>query len=347
MMENLDSNSEQKRNGDIKLKYQIDDLVKMMGYNRPAFSHGEEEFIAKYIDKVPGMRKDKFGNRYISIGNHDTMFTAHTDTVHRWSKGTRQKVYVKGGFAYTSGYDVLGADDTVGCFILLNMIYAGVPGLYFFFRDEEHGGNGSSYVANNKVPKNIKKVVSFDRKGYTDVITHQGWTQTASDEFAKALARALGRGYQPSDNGTFTDSANFEGIVPECTNISIGYKDAHTRREMQDLRFASWLSQKAIQLNWKKLPVKRNPFEDNYVGWWGKQNKSTKKKSSYGKLQQTKETDGVDWMPEPLWPKSTTRKDSKPEPYTPELVSFNPKYNTKYKKSKRKKSDYSSEWWLW
>ena len=70
---------------------------------------------------------------------------------------------------------VLGADDKLGCYIMCRLIEAGVSGLYVFHVGEEVGGIGSSYLAKTYPDKfhNIDRCIAFDRKGYSDVITHQ------------------------------------------------------------------------------------------------------------------------------------------------------------------------------
>jgi hypothetical protein len=245
------------------LKYNGNDLAEMLTYKRSKDSSGEKAFIRRYIDNIPGIKKDGFGNRYKKIGKSDTCFACHTDTVHGGYRyrdepdGSRQEVYIKKGWAFTDRDSILGADDGTGCFICLNMIYARVPGLYIFHREEESGGGGSRYIAATNKLMGYKKVISLDRKGYCDVITHQGMSETCSQEFAKALARQLGGCFKPCSGGVFTDSANYVWIVPECTNLSIGYFNGHTTDEVQDLRFAERLAQKMIRVKWSSLPVVR------------------------------------------------------------------------------------------
>lgn len=253
--------------GETAMKYNQRDLAEMMTYQRCGGSAIEKEFIKKYIDRVTGMRVDKFGNRFIKVGKTDTAFTSHTDTVHSQRCG-RQKVYIQEGWAFTTGGDCLGGDDSTGVWLMLNMISDGISGLYIFHREEEAGGQGSQYVvsyAKNMV-KDIKKIIALDRKGYKDVITHQGWQRTCSDKFAKALANQLGSGYRPSDEGIFSDTANYVGIIPECSNLSIGYFNAHTDDEIQDLSFARQLYHKLRRVNWNALPVERKPGIKEYKG---------------------------------------------------------------------------------
>jgi hypothetical protein len=260
-------------------KYNLIDLSKMMTFGRPARSKTEEVFIKKYIDIIPGMQKDTCGNRFIQIGKKPTtLFTSHTDTVHddfitektgtntrtiRSSKFEKQRypVRVKGKWLYQKeGKDILGADDTTGVWMMLNLIDAKKPGLYIFHRDEEVGGTGSKYITKRKpeLLHGIQRAISFDRKGYSDIITHQRGERTASDEFAKELSNRLGGGFQTA-HGTFTDSANYSRLIPECTNLSIGYKDAHTTSERQNLRFARHLYGKVLGADLETLPSFRDP----------------------------------------------------------------------------------------
>lgn len=264
-------------------KYNIIDLSRMLTYPRPAGSEMEEKYIAKFIDIVPGMRKDPFGNRIIRIGKKPTtLFSSHTDTVHDnpyqygWVRDEttgvfkqkqfhptqrHQNVIMKGKWLKGTGKDILGADDTTGNWLMLNLISEKKPGLYIFHRQEEEGRTGSEWIAKHrpKMLKGIKRAIAFDRKGYEDIITHQAGSRTASDKFAKELGRRLGSGFKPDPTGSFTDTLSYAHIIPECTNISIGYKDAHFADERQNLRFARHLYTRIRDVDFETLPTARKP----------------------------------------------------------------------------------------
>lgn len=150
------------------------------------------------------------------------------------------------------------------------MIAAGKPGRYLFFVGEECGGIGSSAFVLDNPTFSANMVVSFDRRGTDDIITHQGGTETCSQAFANALGHALnkqpGFKYEPSDEGIYTDSKEFSAIVPECTNVSVGYYSEHTSHERQDLQHLLKLRDAVIAVDWFALPIDRTPVED--TPWW-------------------------------------------------------------------------------
>ena len=163
--------------------------------------------------------------------------------------------------------NILGADDKLGCYIMCRMIEKGIPGLYVFHHGEECGAIGSKWLAKNKPEfvKDIDYCVAFDRQDYSDVITSQTGGRCCSDEFADALCGELNKNLPPKQqmsksSGVFTDSASYTSLIPECTNISVGYKRQHTSSEKFDLE---WLERMLIpavfKVNWSKLPVKRDP----------------------------------------------------------------------------------------
>jgi hypothetical protein len=163
--------------------------------------------------------------------------------------------------------NILGADDKLGCYIMCRMIEEGIPGLYVFHHGEECGAIGSKWLAKNKPEfvKDIDYCVAFDRQDYGDVITSQTGGRCCSDEFANALCGELNKNLPPKQqmsksSGVFTDSASYTSLIPECTNISVGYKRQHTSSEKFDLE---WLERMLIpavfKVNWSKLPVKRDP----------------------------------------------------------------------------------------
>jgi hypothetical protein len=240
----------------------------MLQYRRPAFSETERKFIRKYIEPF-GAKPDEFGNYILKIGDAPVLWSSHTDTVH-YVHGMQQVWVDKAKqFAWTDTKksNCLGADCTTGVYVMLRMIEAGVPGLYIFHRDEEAGGGGSSHIA-KKTPElldGIKYAIAFDRKGSNSIITHQWGGRCCSSEFAKALGEHLMM--KEDSGGTFTDTANYTDIIPECTNISVGYMNQHTAGEWQDLQFAEELVKLMLTLDVASLPVARDP-KAKPANWW-------------------------------------------------------------------------------
>lgn len=225
----------------------------------------ESAFVAWLARKLPVTLIDAAGNLHVDTRTdptHRSMFTAHTDTVH--NNGGVNKVHVDGKFWRASSGAALGADDGAGCAILSYMIECGVPGYFVFFRGEERGGVGSSWLAQNmpELFNDIDRAVAFDRAGYYDVITHQRGGRCCSDEFAQALSDALSTAdiwMMPCDSGVYTDTAEFVRLIPECTNVSVGYKNQHGDREEQDVEFLWDLAKGAVGVGWDALPTRRNP----------------------------------------------------------------------------------------
>lgn len=269
-------------------------VIKLM----PEFKFKKDEFDNYfYIIKNPN---GTFSN---------TMFTAHLDTIDRgpltggyrsWNTTTLKWEYKNfnddkvddskklikhvfdGDFIKTDGNTNLGADDKAGVVIMLNLMSENVPGLYYFFMGEESGCVGSSSlsrvyeskVTNGLLPT-VNKCVSFDRRGYDSVITEQTGGVCCSDSFAKELSIRLneyGFWYKPDSTGVYTDSAEFMDIIPECTNLSVGYFNEHTTSEKQDIEFLELLSLVLTKIDWETLPIERVVSSISYKG----------KKSSYG-----------------------------------------------------------------
>lgn len=240
-------------------------LVEMLTFRRPAFSKSEEAFIQRFI--VPtGAQPDSYGNYWLTVGDDmpTVMFSSHTDTVH--ISGGRQRIYfdetaVELFDPKAKDAECLGADCTTGVWLMLQMIEAKVPGLYVFHRDEEYGCRGAEFVQKHLAESlvGIQAAIAFDRKGVTDVITHQCGYRCASDKFARSLAKLLPAGNEPSDLGVVTDTERYTRIIPECTNISVGYYNQHTANEVQDVRYALKLREHLINADWSSLVIARDP----------------------------------------------------------------------------------------
>lgn len=227
------------------------------------------------------------GNIVVKIGESRTMFSSHVDTVHPVAlcDGSRQKLVhdtVMEMVFLDEKQGCLGADDGNGIFIMLCMIEAGVPGTYVFHTGEEVGGIGSLSLADRHEGflKQFDRAIAFDRAvrpGCSpEVITHQSSGRCASDEFGQALADALNLadpelGYWPSDAGVFTDTANYNHVIPECTNLGCFYVDQHGPGESVDLAGLMRLVEACLKVDWESLPTKRDPNEvdDFGCGSWG------------------------------------------------------------------------------
>jgi hypothetical protein len=268
-------------------------LCDMLTYRRVSGSRTEGKFIRRYIQPL-GAKPDTFGNYILRVGDSPILFSSHTDSVHKTAG--RQRLLYKDGiltvkhskpvkapkaktvtYTYkdTTGKTVtrsyqsfastnnqcLGADDAVGCWMMCEMVKAGVPGLYVWHRQEESGGVGSSYIADNhrSLLTGIKAAIAFDRRGTTDVITHQAGGRCASNVFAQSLASQLPGAFSPSSHGIFTDTANYTDIIGECTNISVGYEDEHTSRESLDLGHALRVRNAMVEFDAGRLEFQRIP----------------------------------------------------------------------------------------
>lgn len=230
------------------------------------------------------LQKDSHGNYFYKIGNSRTIFASHLDTV---SKEYTKVVHTfDGDIIGTDGKTTLGADDKAGVTILLHLMKNKVPGLYYFFIGEEVGCIGSG-LASTKSLFDFKgkydRIISFDRRGTDSVITYQSSTRCCSDDFADSLAKQLnlaGLSYKKDEGGVYTDSAEFTDIIPECTNISVGYYKEHTFNETQDIKHLENLAEACLLVDWEGLPTKRDMTKKEYrsysnSGWNWKGNHSS------------------------------------------------------------------------
>ncbi|MRN38588.1 hypothetical protein CRG49_002150 [Neisseria sp. N95_16] len=260
------------------------DLNEILELRRPHGSKTEDEFVKDLVKRLSAEGfnpvQDAFGNVTVDNGG-TTVFTCHTDTVHAAkAEGIQGLVVDTFGMMMLSDPnqgDVLGADDGAGIYVLLQLLLAGVKGRYVFFRAEEVGGLGSEVYAKEYEAELMRysRAVAFDRKGVNEIITHQWGGRCCSDEFAIALNAQLGLDLKPSDKGTFTDTANLTHLISECTNVAVGYYDQHTPAESLDTVYLERLIQALVQVDWDKLPAKRElspkyedlGLESSYDDW--------------------------------------------------------------------------------
>ena len=245
---------------------------KFLQLTRFTYPHGTELGLLNNLPK--GYQEDGLGNYYLVIGDKPTtMFTCHLDTADKAQKKVNH--VFNGNMIGTDGTSILGADDKAGMTVISYMISKGVPGLYYFFIGEEVGCIGSGRLArewkNTEFSKHINKCVSFDRRGTTSIITYQMFGRCCSETFAVELAKRMNvtnnsMNMRPDSTGILTDSAKFMDLIPECTNISVGYYDEHTTKERQDIEYLKRLCKTVCEIDWETLPIERD--QNNYDNGW-------------------------------------------------------------------------------
>jgi hypothetical protein len=236
-------------------------FISMSRYTRPHKSEAEEEYIEKFIRPVCDYT-DEFGNLICATVNDPRiMFSSHTDTVH--NKSGKQKLYTNKGKVLTSDSTCLGADNTVGNYLMLSMIDSGIPGLYIFHRGEERGGLGSTFISQDTpdLLKGVEIAIALDRKGKDDVVQFQMGSRCCSEKFAKQLASLMGM-TGGDMTGSFTDTANYTDLVTECSNISVAYWDHHSKNERCDMELIGKIEDRLIHADWKSLEA--FGYEDEY-----------------------------------------------------------------------------------
>jgi len=256
-------------------------LQRALSVKRPHESKTTAAFTQWLQDNTPDhciTSRDGAGNLHVDArlnATHRTLFVAHVDTVHR--EEGKNKI-AKTAERWSADGAALGADDGAGCAMLMHLLHANVPGYYIFTQGEECGGIGAKFLATNLpgLLSEFDRAIAFDRKGIDSVITYQGMGRCCSEAFAEALSGALNRDdrmmYLPDDTGVYTDTAEFVDIIPECTNISVGYYHEHGDREYIDVLHFQALADAVLGFDWDGLVTERDPTVTEYKhGGWGKE----------------------------------------------------------------------------
>jgi hypothetical protein len=260
-------------------------LARALSVKRPHNTPAVSDFTEWLFNALPAELKsftsvDGAGNLHIDnrIAGSKTLFIAHVDTVHR--EVGANKIRKTATHWYADGAP-LGADDGAGVAMLMHLIHADVKGYYIFSQGEECGGIGAKHIATHHTDllAQFDRAIAFDRRGIDSVISHQGMGRCASDVFCQALANDLNAFddtlmYSPDDTGVYTDTAEFTDIIPECTNISVGYYSEHGDQENLDIVHFEALSKAVLKVMWDSLPTDRDPTVPEYktykynTGWW-------------------------------------------------------------------------------
>ena len=104
----------------------------------------------------------------------------------------------------------------------------------------------------------------------------QNFANETPDEMMKLLDDYLiykEENWKTDTGGSFTDTANYTDVggpdgngIPECTNLSCGYYNAHTQSEYQDYAFLEIFLEGLIATPWETLYT-ANPPERGYQSW--------------------------------------------------------------------------------
>lgn len=258
-----------------KKRHKVPGLQHLLSYRRAHNSVGERRYIEDHIyplnPEVIATAAGEVMAFIVRVGTSPIMFTSHTDSVHLNVDNIWQQVFLEKGIYLKKDNQPLGADDAAGNWLMFHMIAAKVPGTYAFFRGEERGGIGSTFCAENRKElfDKIECAIAFDRKGKTSVITHQGMRRGCSDEFGRSLARILKMSHGLDKTGVYTDTAEFFDLVDNCTNLSVGYENEHSKRETLDKRYIESLKDALIAADWSKLDFTRpvpDPVSSRGIG---------------------------------------------------------------------------------
>ena len=239
-------------------------LFAMLSYGRPYASSIMPAFRRWLLAQLPETAwLDAEDNIICKVGEnpHGVMFSSHYDTVHQKPGKQRVCYDMTRDELFVENSSCLGADNTSGMWLMLELIDAGVEGLYVFHDGEEVGCIGSEHIASKTpgVVEGIRMCIAFDRKGENDIITHQMGSRTASDEFADSLALQLGMAHIADPTGAFTDTNEYADLIPECTNISVGFARQHTANETQNMSYLRELRDALVKVDWSAVCVERDP----------------------------------------------------------------------------------------
>ena len=223
--------------------------------------HGVEDEHWGDILQALGFAKVAGVGYYAQQGESSTMFCAHLDTADH--AATNVTHMYKNGYLLTDGKTILGADNKAGVLVLFHLLLSGVAGHYWLFYGEERGRIGSTELAKSHAERlqGIQRAIAFDRRDTTSVITCQSGYYSCSEEFAYALVQQLDLGnlfeLELDETGSYTDTASFVGLIPECTNISVGFQSEHTNSEWLDIMYLECIIEAAKVVNWESLPTVR------------------------------------------------------------------------------------------
>lgn len=212
--------------------------------------HGDDQAMLSYIqsklaDLDVTVQTDDYGNIYVTKGTAKSYpcVVAHTDTV----QSVLADVTIYRNEDTIFAFDPvkrtqhgIGGDDKVGVYITLQLL-VDIPIMKaVFFRDEEIGCKGSDYSITNHKEwyEDCGYVLMADRRGNSDAIRVSGGLIIASDDFLDACQSLFEKYGYKETIGIFTDvdTLTAGGIGISTINLSCGYHEPHTSKEVVSFR---------------------------------------------------------------------------------------------------------------
>jgi hypothetical protein len=194
--------------------------------------HLVRDFIQKELDRLEiEYTTDSKGSVFL-LRKNTPLLSAHMDAVS--SKSDLALLQFIGEYdGEIKGMGNIGADDKVGCFIILELLrdenYRNKFS-FVFSVEEEIGANGIIHFCNN-YKKRIKKCKWFlvlDRKGYNDFISSEN--DYGIKEFEDEAIKLIGKYGYKATHGIFSDADTISDIISGA-NMSVGYYNAHSDDE--------------------------------------------------------------------------------------------------------------------
>ena len=84
----------------------------------------------------------------------------------------------------------------------------------------------------------------------------------------RSIGRTSGSAMPPTTRALYTDTNEYADIVPECTNLSVGYQRQHGPRETLDVVHCEQLLDAMLELDASQLVIERDPSVQEDVGLW-------------------------------------------------------------------------------
>lgn len=162
----------------------------------------------------------------IARGEIPIALIAHMDTVFEQQNFSAKEIFYDRQQNVMWSPQNAGFDDKAGIFAILRIIQDGFRPWVIFTCDEETGGAGAREVAARPTLfKEIKYFIQLDRQGKTDCVFYD----CDNKDFVKYVSSF---GFI-EDWGTFSDISIICPTVKTAgVNLSVGYRDEHTREEI-------------------------------------------------------------------------------------------------------------------